>query len=357
MCEAFADLGHEVLLVTPQDAENELPSISDVYSYYGVKRNFKIKKFRLIRELGGTVRKFTLKQGYAGVIKRFKPDFVYGRSYEGCLVATSRNIPTCLEVHAPFGSRKQAKSEHRGFVSSPALKRVVVISEALKRLVEKPGTVLAHDKIVVAHDAASSVEDRTIVPESWPGRPDSLQVGYAGGLYPGRGVELIIEAASSLLDMDFHMMGGSSEDIAMWTEQGLPENMYFHGHVPAADVFKYRNACDVLLAPYQKKVAVAGGGDTSAFMSPLKIFEYMASGKLMLVSDMPVLREVLDDSICLFLPPTSVDAWCHALERARDVIFRTEYANRALVEFENKFTWKARAAQVLSGLGSKDESR
>jgi len=40
------------------------------------------------------------------------------------------------------------------------------------------------------------------------------------------------------------------------------------------------NSCGVLLAPYQKEVAVGGGsGNTVDFMSPLKVFEYMSNKK------------------------------------------------------------------------------
>lgn len=118
--------------------------------------------------------------------------------------------------------------------------------------------------------------------------------------------------------------------------------------MPTSEIYKYRNACDVLLAPYQQKVSIHGGtGDTSAFMSPLKIFEYMASGKLMLVSDMPVLREVLDNSICMLLPPEDVSAWCQALEQAKDSDLRKRYADEALNTFLAHHTWEARAKAVL----------
>lgn len=350
ICEAFADLGHEVTLVTPSNAKRELSGVSDLHSYYGVKRNFKIEKFVFIQKLGGTLRKLTMKRGYAKALNRLQPDLVYGRSYEGCLTSVAKGFPTCMELHAPFGRRKLAKPEHSAFVAAAALKRVVVISDALKALVEKQLPEAMRDKIVVAHDAASRVDDYSSVPAEWPGRPECLQVGYVGGLYPGRGVELIVGMATALPDMDFHMVGGAAEDIAALREKGVPGNMHFHGHVPASEVSQYHNACDVLLAPYQKKVAVAGGGDTSAFMSPLKIFEYMGSKRLMLVSDMPVLKEVLDDSFCMLLPPSDLGAWCDALEKARDADFRSKRADRAFEIYRERYTWKARARRVLAGL-------
>lgn len=350
MCEAMAQLGHEVMLITPQNAAEELADVADVYEYYGVQKTFAIHKFSTIRKWGGSLRKWTLKRGYASAIRRFQPDLVYGRSYEGCAVAVAQNIPTCMELHGPFGKRKISKPRHELMMRSNALKQVVVISKALKKILLSRDGAPDAEKIIVAHDAAPPVVDHASVPDNWTSTNERLQVGYAGGLYPGRGVEVIIGAASRLPDMDFHMMGGSAEDVATWKKQSMPENLHFHGHVPAAEVAMYRNGCDILLAPYQQKVAVAGGGDTSAYMSPLKIFEYMASGKLMLVSDMPVLREVLDESFCMLLPPADVDAWCEALEKGRDAAIREMYGRKALREFEEKYTWSVRAESVLASI-------
>ena len=351
MCEAFAELGHEVQLVVRRQVDKELEGVSDLYKYYGVKDNFSINRFRTIQKLGGSLRKFSIKRGFSNSIKKFNPDIVYGRTYEGCAIAVEEGIPTCLELHGPADEKKQVKPYYKTLMTSPALKRLVVISAALLELVLQQKYVPDSSKFIVAHDAAPPVRDSKSVPENLVKRPGALQVGYAGGLYPGRGVEQILEMASRLSDMDFHMMGGSPEDIEGWKDRGVPSNVLFHGHVPAGDIARYRNACDVLLAPYQEKVAVYGGaGDTSSYMSPLKIFEYMASGKLMLVSDMPVLREVLDGSFCILLPPRDVSAWVSALESARDEKFRKQYSERALKVFKEKYTWQVRAKNVLAGL-------
>ncbi len=77
---------------------------------------------------------------------------------------------------------------------------------------------------------------------------------------------------------------------------------------------------DVLIAPYQEKVCVhGGGGDVATWMSPLKIFEYMAAGRPIVASDLPVLREILEDGRnALLVSPGDVDAWCIALNKLRN---------------------------------------
>jgi glycosyltransferase involved in cell wall biosynthesis len=87
-------------------------------------------------------------------------------------------------------------------------------------------------------------------------------------------------------------------------------------------------------------------------MSPLKTFEYMASGKAILCSDLPALREVLaHEQTALLCKPDDPQCWKAALERLRDEPgLRQRLGERAKSEFEAKYTWKARAENVLRGI-------
>ena len=44
MSQAFADNGHEVVLLAPNLKNKYEKDVTDIYEYYGVKKNFKIKK-------------------------------------------------------------------------------------------------------------------------------------------------------------------------------------------------------------------------------------------------------------------------------------------------------------------------
>jgi glycosyltransferase involved in cell wall biosynthesis len=55
--------------------------------------------------------------------------------------------------------------------------------------------------------------------------------------------------------------------------------------------------------PYKSKVAGNSGGDIAQVTSPMKLFEYLACGRAILTSDLPVLREVLSENNAAFYPP------------------------------------------------------
>ena len=102
------------------------------------------------------------------------------------------------------------------------------------------------------------------------------------------------------------------------------------------------------MAPYQKEVAVSGGkGNTSDFMSPLKIFEYMSSKKAIICSDLPVLREILNEDNSVLVKCDDILDWRKAIEVLQDDSLRLQIANRACEDFMKKYTWKIRAKNVI----------
>jgi len=51
-----------------------------------------------------------------------------------------------------------------------------------------------------------------------------------GHLYDGRGIELIFDLAGQMPELDFHLVGGSDEDLLYWQSVGRKTNIFFHGH-------------------------------------------------------------------------------------------------------------------------------
>tara|TARA_B100001094_G_scaffold330961_1_gene397675 strand:+ start:1034 stop:1369 length:336 start_codon:yes stop_codon:yes gene_type:complete len=59
---------------------------------------------------------------------------------------------------------------------------------------------------------------------------------------------------------------------------------------------------DILTIPYTKLIKSAGEvDDISKFTSPLKLFDYLAVGKIIISSDLKVLREVIDSKNAIFI--------------------------------------------------------
>lgn len=353
MCNALAELGHEVILIAPDGVEVKEKNVQDVYEYYGVKNRFNIHKVSLsVGKLGSI--KYAL--SIAVLLFKFKPDLVFGRYCLGCCLSASLGFRTIFESHIPFKELTANDQKLLNFaVKHKNFKKLVVISEALKERFVEDSPLGGCVEIQVAHDGADNYLDDGIRPDLY-GHKDKLKFGYIGHLYKGRGIDLLVEIARNSQDIEVHIVGGTDEDVRYWkvvVQSSALNNVFFYGHVSPTETKNYRAAFDVLLAPYSKKVTVSGNkGDTSAYMSPLKIFEYMAHKKPILCSDLPVLREVLNDQNAVLVEPDEISSWLDGIERLKDKATRDEIAERSYSDFKRYYTWYNRANSIVD---SQDE--
>ena len=106
------------------------------------------------------------------------------------------------------------------------------------------------------------------------GLEGKLVVGYVGAFAGWHKVDLLLEAAPAVLEAvpeaHFLMVGdGSSDEFKRATHAlGLSEHFTFPGGVAHSEVPLYLNAMDMTVLP-----------GTLQYMSPMKIYEYMAMGK------------------------------------------------------------------------------
>ncbi|MDQ0838839.1 glycosyltransferase involved in cell wall biosynthesis [Sphingomonas faeni] len=180
-----------------------------------------------------------------------------------------------------------------------------------------------------------------------------LRVGYVGSMFPGKGMELIAELAMRT-DYTFVVAGGDAESIAYW-KQKVEGRVEFLGHLPNRDVDALINTFDVALAPYLENVGgLSVTFNLARWMSPLKLFEYMAHARAILVSDLPAIREVVqNDKEVLLCNPRDIEDWILALDRlAQDPGLREKLGRNALSTFLNRFTWDQRAAGILEAIAA-----
>ncbi|MCK4818320.1 glycosyltransferase family 4 protein, partial [bacterium] len=347
MCQAFCVNGHQTTLYARPGSID-----ADALAHYGVGSAFDID-ISNYPSIPGINHLLYSREIARKVTKQLLPDVLYARHIYS--LYTLRNIGSQLiyEAHSPPANPLQKFMEGQLFKHN-FFKRLIVISDALGKKYLQIYPHLKSEQILVVHDAADPIEDnpKTNLSDIWPGRPDVLQVGYTGHLYPGKGMEIIALLAARIPDMDFHVIGGTDADLSRWKNANPTPNLHFHGFIPHGSLAPYYQLFDVMVAPYQKRVAAAGNkGNIAAWMSPLKLFEYMSAHKAIICSDLPVLREILQNRVtALLVEPDNLEAWEQALISIRDENELKELlASKAYEIFINTHTWRKRAAAVLTG--------
>lgn len=355
MCEAFAQNGHDVTLIAQEGNEVQSNGVDD-FQFYGVKPSFTIIKLKA--HPGKSGRNLYGLEALRTVWS-IHPELIYGRFLLGCLLAARfTRAKVLFESHSPVNTND--RSEIRLFkwlLKSRRFLQMTVISAALRDYYLDTYPI-GKDKMVVAHDGATLPDNVGPTKNlTHLGTNSAFHVGYIGHLYRGEGMELIAQLVILCPWASFHIIGGQTKDIAYWSDQlAHVSNIKFYGFVPPADVFRYSAACDVLLAPYQNEVyghgKVKKHRSISQWMSPLKIFEYMALGKPMICSDLPVLREIVNPGQNgLLCPPDQAEVWATALlELKNSPELRLKLGSQAKADFEANYSWQKRAHNVLANL-------
>jgi glycosyltransferase involved in cell wall biosynthesis len=184
------------------------------------------------------------------------------------------------------------------------------------------------------------------------GLPERVTAVCTGHLYAGRGVDLFLSLAEAFPQAHFLWVGGTASDVETWQKKAAQknlENITYTGFIPNADLPRYQAAADILLMPYGSTIAGSSGGNSVDICSPMKMFEYMASGRAIITSGLPVIREVLNENNAVFCPPDDFSAWREALvEMIANPKFRHDLGQQARQD-SVQYTWKERAQKTLEG--------
>lgn len=349
MCQALSFEFDDVRLICGRPMDNG--SGVDIYKLYGVREVFKL--YRIIwPNIRGWGYFYSILSAFYALFLR--PQVVLSRNIVGALLASYVCKRVMLELHAPVRDESLLlRLAFNHLLKRSTLIKLVVITEALKRhFITEAGVDDA--MLLVAPDGAD-VFPADVVPVKLASRQGILfKVGYVGHLYKGKGMEVVIPLSAQCHWAEFHIVGGTAEDISFWKSQCQPcANIFFHGHVPHNDTLKYLAAFDVFLLPNQRIVGTSGrrSSDIGEWTSPLKAFEYMSVGKPILCSDLPVLREVFTNGRnAIMCDPGDACSWIRALESLRDApSLQQKIGMTARRDLENKFSWRARAKLILIG--------
>ncbi|MEW6715933.1 MAG: glycosyltransferase [Chloroflexota bacterium] len=356
MAAALTELGHLVRVSVP----GPKPDISwdQLARHYGLSCQFPVEwlpAHPILRRYDYGLRAVTWARGWGA-------DLLYTRLLQAAALGSFLGMPTIYEIHdIPKGIL--APGLFRGFLKGHGAYRLVPVSHALSgdltQRFESPNTP---PFTVVAPDGVDLSRYTNLLPSSQARRslslPDTFTAGYSGHLYAGRGVEMIFKMAENLPNIHFLLVGGEPEDVQRlksYAEAMRLTNLTLTGFVPNAELPCYQAACDVLLMPYQQRVAASSGGDISRYLSPMKLFEYLACGRVILAGNLPVLGEVLNPENAILLPINDLDAWTTAL---RNVMTNPEHYARLSIQAKldaSNYTWEDRARRILAGLEAKGE--
>ncbi|HET7145513.1 MAG TPA: glycosyltransferase [Anaerolineales bacterium] len=352
--QALMQLGHEIRMFAPRETESV--SRESLAAHYGLSL---IPDLQLLPS-NRYLKRFDFIFHAQRAAKRFGADLIYAWLPQSAVLGLWAGYPVVLEMHADV-SGVMGAWWLRQFWQANGQKVMTVTTSALRNALERSTKIQFMDESLLVAPNGVELEKYDGLPSPADARrqlnlPDGLTVGFTGHIYPGRGADLLFELAKQMPQVNFLWVGGTPELVDFWrgklTEEKMT-NVTMTGFVKHESVPLHQAAADVLLMPYSRSISASSGQDIAEVINPMKMFEYMASGRAIVSADLPSIREVLNEGNAVFCEPADIGKWKAAIESLlADESRRRELGSQARKDVE-RLTWVKREERVIKVIRDK----
>lgn len=266
---------------------------------------------------------------------------VYVRSPELSLGLASQGIPHHFEVHTLQPMRNDGTLatiidlHRRGLIGY-----LIPISRNAAEALIAAG---ADERRIHISPSGVDLQPFSRVPRIEPERLDSPRMVYLGRISSDRGLQILIHLAASGCG-EVRMAGDCSEH--------LPDlaNLHHQAAVPHREVPALYAGSELVVLPYQPALSHADG------ISPMKLFEAMAAGRVIIASDIAPLREILKHGEnALLAAPDDPQAWEQAVKTLmHDHRLAGKLAHQARRDAA-AYSWSNRAAAIARAIGLRSQ--
>jgi len=373
MCHEFAKKLEVELLVAHRFQTKLMKQIADVYDYYTVEKRFNIRRIfslnltppldsrlsyrtQSVQRLSHWLQSicFGLVSAIYSLTRSAR--LVYSRDFFSCLflfwLRLLHGKRIFFEAHdfplTKLGSRLRCWPLRH-------IDGLIVISRKLAELYQSQG--IPPEKMLVAPDGVdlplfSTGLQRESSREELGIPHNKKVICYTGHLYRWKGTHILAPAMKKLNDNYLlYVVGGTPEDIPEFEKfvsaNRIP-NVIITGYVPPKLIPKYLAAADVLVLPNTSEEAIS-----RLYTSPLKLFEYMAARRPIVASDLPSVREILNEENAMLVSSDDPKALAEGIQK----LLTNEELGKKLAENAFKevqlFTWEKRAEKILEFIDEK----
>ncbi len=363
LCEAFAKQGIEVELIHPWRF-NKIKK--GPFDYYGVKRNFRIKKLHhldfipLDKFLGplaswiGSLEFSFISFCYILTRGFFRSNIVFfSHDHFPLFLFSFFSQNTFYDIH-DFPRLKTFLHKFYYQLLFKRLKGIVVTNSWKKKELENIFGIVGK-KILIAPNGVDIEEFDISQTKADCRRKLGLSLKekiilYTGHLYFWKGVQVLAEASQYLpKDVKVYFVGGTKVDIKNYKLQTANYELNIVGHKPHKEIPYWLKTADVLVLPNTAKEDIS-----KYWTCPLKLFEYMVSKRPIVASNLPSIREILNESNSVLVKPDDPESLASGIIKVLAGKTLAEKISDRAYEDVMEYTWDKRAKKILEFLGRED---
>lgn len=362
MCEAMSLTGSKVTLVKPKRYNEFQNDKFNLFNFYDIKHRFKIQDLPYL-----DIHKFEklspnyLYRLFNYINSMFWENYLmnyYLNSHKGKMIfmrntlhfaidkITKHQIPSIIEFHN-LPSERYLNRYKKMFKFNKNIYTLALTKGLAKDLSDKLGINLSD--ILVLPGAVDSSKYK--FKDNFDNSNKNLKITYVGSLIENRGVNVLLESAKNFPNLSIQIIGGVGKELDKankYINSQNIRNVKLLGHKSQYEIYKYYSESDILVLPMSGKEI-----HTQKYASPNKLFEYMASGKPIIASNLDSINEILTDGkdSVLFEPDNSDDLTNKIKLLVENTHFRFRLGENAKKLSEN-FSWEKRVLKIYNHVGN-----
>jgi glycosyltransferase involved in cell wall biosynthesis len=327
-----------------------VPGVADPFAAYGLKKPANLNLLPISRTLPWPLHKLKARSQHCFVRRLLKtldtarPDIVLVRHIKlACALHQARpDLPLAYEAHEVFADTTESRRPTR----TAATEACAVLGARLL-LANSAATAARLAERYPTAQTAVVVPNGVRLPDAQPAKDwsrISQEIIYTGSLFGWKGVDDLVAAAAHLPGCRITIVGGSAADIEKLRQKtpAAGAEVVFTGHLPHEEVQQRLAAACIAVLPNR-------ADPDSAFTSPLKLFEYLATGCAVVSSDLPSIREILGEVDAAWAMPGNATSLAAAISSlVRDPGRAAAMATSGFARVQ-PHSWAARSRR-LSGL-------
>ena len=336
MCDAFSEKNYDTSLLIPYTNKD--------YSFEKIKKEYVLKSYFCIESLFKKKIKRNLIYLTLFTFKIFKflksnkkKKLIISRSVVPALLLALIGKKIILEIHTePQGFTKIIFFFHRFLKFSNRI-QFILINKNLNTSLElnKYKFIVLDDCVDVRDFKKVENKDKTCV--------------YTGSFVKGKGIETIIKIAKNLNNIDFHLYGNlKTLDNSLHQEILGIKNIILNNFVPYYKITEILPKSKILLMPYEKKVGVLINDlDVSNYISPLKLFDYLASGSIIVATKKEAYSHILKNEVnCYLVETNQVNEWCQIINKIVSKMDNEKEIQKNSIESAKNYSWLDRVQKI-----------
>ncbi|MGB6301068.1 MAG: glycosyltransferase [Rivularia sp. (in: cyanobacteria)] len=358
---AVANLGYSTVLVYPQKGNKALNPINlirpfqprkipeKLVRYYNLQEKLKVSPLPMPFPIDYIKTKFTNSNTIASKYYfRFHilptTQIVHSRDWNFVEAAVKNGVPAIYEHH-----HHEDKPFVQEIVKNPLFQIAVTVGDTVRESMIANG--MPPEKVVKLHNGYNRLfmERHPEAAAEW--RKKLLKNGreklvvYAGALQHFKGINVLIDVAKQLPDVQFVCAGGKKERVIHYqqlAQEKQVDNITFIGFILQQKLVSLLQAADILAHPHCS-------GKAATFTSPLKLFDYFASATPIVATRIPSLTEFENTKvIAAWCNPDSATEFTASVARVLESHPRKMNGYSDSIDFVKQFSWENRAEKILS---------